>query len=211
MTFHPARRWTQAAAAAVVCAAPLAAQNPHAGHGQPAAQPAPQAPARPAGTAQQRQASPRDTAEATVGGARVMVDYGRPYKRGRQIFGGLVPLNQVWRTGANAATTLVTNRALRLGTTTVPAGTYTLYTIPTASGWTLIVNRQTGQWGTEYDEKQDLARIPMRAARVSAPVEQFTIAVEPRGQAGGVLSMAWDTTRAELPFTVVTGAARSRR
>jgi hypothetical protein len=176
--------------------APVAQGAPPA-EGTPAAAP-------PAGSAAQPPAgSPRDSAVATLGGARVAVDYGRPYKRGRQIFGGLVPYNAVWRTGANAATTLVTSQALRMGSTTVPAGTYTLYTLPTESAWTLIINRQTGQWGTEYNQGQDLARVPMRVTTVPTPVEQFTIAVEPNGQNAGVLAITWDTTRAELPFTVV--------
>ena len=179
---------TAGAAVALACAVPLAAQSPTPA---PTARPG----ARP-------QSSPRDTAEATIAGAQLLVDYSRPSKRGREIFGGLVPYNAVWRTGANSATTLVTNRPLRMGSTTVPAGTYTLYTIPTAASWTLIVNKQTGQWGTEYDQSQDLARIPMRVKKVSAPVEQFTIAVEPGRQNAGVLAMTWDTTRAELPFTV---------
>lgn len=170
--------------------------------GAPAADAPASAPAAPAGEGQQRVASPRDTAEATVGGARVMVDYGRPSKRGREIYGNLVPTNRVWRTGANAATTLVTAAPLRVGSTTIPAGTYTLYSLWTGSAWNLIVNKQTGQWGTAYDQKQDLARIPMQVKSVSSPVEQFTIAVEPSGQNGGVLSMAWDTKRGELPFTV---------
>jgi hypothetical protein len=89
-----------------------------------------------------------------------------------------------------------------MGSTTVPAGTYTLYTIPTASGWTLIVNKQTGQWGTEYDQSQDLARVPLKVTTVATPVDQFTIDVAPRGQ-GGVLSLAWDTRRGEVPFTVL--------
>jgi hypothetical protein len=193
MTVRPACRLAAGVVAlAFAGAAPLVAQT---------AQPMPMPNPGSQGRAPQAQASPRDTAEATVGGARVMVDYSRPSKRGRTIFGGLVPYGQVWRTGANSATTLVTGAALKMGSTTVPAGTYTLYTIPTASGWTLIVNKQTGQWGTEYDQKQDLARIPMKAARTTAPVEQFTIDVQPRGQGAGLLSFAWDTARAELPFT----------
>ena len=149
-----------------------------------------------------QQSSPRDSAVATIGGARVAIDYGRPSKRGREIFGGLVPYNAVWRTGANAATGFVTSQPLKMGATTVPAGSYTLYTIPTASGWTLIVNKQTGQWGTDYDQARDQARIPMQVKKAAAPAEQFTIAIEPSGQTGGVLAMTWDTTRAELPFTV---------
>lgn len=169
--------------------------------GAPAAQ-SPQAAEQPA-AGQQRVSSPRDSAVATLGGARVVVDYGRPSRRGRQIFGGLVPYNAVWRTGANAATSLVTNQPLRMGNTTIPAGSYTLYTIPAESGWTLIVNKQTGQRGTEYNQGQDLARIPMQVKQAPAATEQFTIAIEPNGATGGVLAMTWDTTRAEVPFTVV--------
>jgi hypothetical protein len=185
-----------------LAAVPLAAQeNPHAGHGQPAPTAAPAAaPARPA----QRQAiaSPRDTAEATIGGARVMVDYGRPYKRGRQIYGNLVPTNSVWRTGANAATTLVTARPLRMGSTTVPAGTYTLYSLWTGSKWNLIINKQTGQWGTEYDQKQDLVRIPLTAAPLSSPVEQFTIAIEPAGDGNATLALRWGDRQMTAPIVV---------
>lgn len=161
----------------------------------PAAEPA--APEQPA--------SPRDTARATVGGARVMVDYGRPSMRGRTIMGGLVPYGRVWRTGANAATTLVTDADLRIGETAVPRGTYTLYTIPGEDAWTLVVNRQTGQWGTEYDEAQDLARIPMQVSRTDAPVEQFTISVVPGQGNAGELVMEWENTRASVPFTVTGG------
>ena len=137
--------------------------------------------------------SPRDTTRATVGSASVLVDYGRPSKRNREIFGGLVPYDQVWRTGANAATTLVTDKALTIGTTDVPAGTYTLYTLPTKTGWTLIVNKETGQWGTVYHQDKDFARIPMTVAALSAPVEKFEIAV-----AGGQLHLKWDTTDASV-------------
>jgi hypothetical protein len=83
----------------------------------------------------------------------------------------------------------------------IPPGKYTLFTMPTEKGWTLIVNRQTGQWGTEHDASQDLARIPMRVQRLPTPVEQFTIFVEPRG-AGGTLRLLWDTTEANAQFSV---------
>ena len=82
--------------------------------------------------------------------------------RDRKIFGGLVPYGQVWRTGANSATSLKTDVDLTIGGAPVPAGSYTLYTIPTETGWKLIINKQTGQWGTDYDEKQDLARVDMK-------------------------------------------------
>jgi hypothetical protein len=156
--------------------------------------------------------SPRDTVALDVGpGRRVYLDYGRPSMRGRRIMGGLVPYGRVWRTGANAATTLITDVDLDLGGTRVPRGTYTLYTIPTAAGWTLIVNRQTGQWGTQYEPARDFARIPMRVSALREPVEQFTMTLERTRAGTGTLSLSWENTRASLPFRVVTAApARPR-
>ena len=145
--------------------------------------------------------SPRDTVRATIGGAALLVDYGRPRKRGREIFGNVVPWGQVWRTGANAATQLVVGRDIVVGSLAVPAGTYTLWTLPTPSGWQLIINRQSGQWGTEYDATRDLGRVAMTVAQLADPVENCTIAIEAQG-AGGILSVTWDRTRAQVPFTV---------
>ena len=157
--------------------------------------------------------SPRDTVSLEVGtGRRLYIDYGRPSMRGRRIMGGLVPYGRVWRTGANAATTLVTDVDLDLGGTALPRGTYTLYSIPTADGWTLIVNRQTGQWGTQYEPARDFARIPMRVSKLAAPVEQFTMSLERNRAGAGTLALTWETTRAWLPFRVATPAApRPRR
>ncbi|CAN5743477.1 hypothetical protein BH23GEM7_BH23GEM7_35300 [soil metagenome] len=145
--------------------------------------------------------SPRDTVRATVGAANLLVDYSRPARRGRTIFGEVVPWNQVWRTGANQATHFRTDREIEMGGTRIPAGTYTLFSLPSPTGWQLIVNRQTGQGGTEYDQSQDLARIDMQRETLPERVEQFTIAIEPQGQ-GGMLRMMWDDTRASVPFTV---------
>jgi hypothetical protein len=145
--------------------------------------------------------SPRDTVRAELGGAHLLVDYGRPGKRGRSLFGGVVPWNQVWRTGANAATQFTTDHDLVIAGARVPAGSYTLWTLPSPSGWKLIVNKQTGQWGTEYSAAQDLVRVDMRRQSVPAPVERFTIGVEPQGTAG-LLTFTWDTTRVSVPVTV---------
>jgi len=145
--------------------------------------------------------SPRDTVRVSAGGASLLVDYGRPSRRGREIFGNVVLWGTVWRTGANAATQFRSDRDLVIGGVVVPAGTYTLFTLPAQTGWQLIVNRQTGQWGTAYDSAQDLIRVPLTVTALGAPVEVFTIAVEPQG-AGGLLSFAWDRTRAQVPFTV---------
>ena len=137
--------------------------------------------------------SPRDTARATVGGAHIQIDYGRPMKRGRVIFGNVVPWDTVWRTGANQATQLITDKDLVIGGTTVPAGIYSLFTIPSPKGWQLIINKQHGQWGTDYDAKQDLARIPMHVRQLAAPVERFTIVSR-----GSELVVSWDQTEATV-------------
>src|SRR5271169_6019206 len=121
--------------------------------------------------------SPPGTATFTFAdGKTVTVDYSRPSMRGRKIFGGLVPYGQVWRTGANSATSLKTDANLTIGGASVPAGSYTLYTIPDEKKWTLIINKETGQWGTEYSEKDDLARVEMKVSKNASPTEQFTIA-----------------------------------
>ena len=155
--------------------------------------------ARDAAGQQMGQLSPRDTVRATVGTATVVVDYGRPSARGRKVWGDVVKAGELWRTGANQATQLETSADLVIGGTTVPAGKYTLWTLWSPQGAQLVVNRKTGQWGTEYDASQDLARIPLQSATAPSPVEQFTIAVEPSGQ-GAVLALVWDGTRLFVPI-----------
>ena len=147
------------------------------------------------------QLSGRDTARATIAGATLSVDYGRPSARGRTIWGGLVPWNEVWRTGANTATHFTTSRELAIAGTTVPAGTYTLWTLPTPQGVQLILNRQTGQWGTSYDPAQDLARIPVSFEATPEHMEQFTIAFAPSGE-GGVMRLIWADRAIVVPFAV---------
>ncbi len=146
--------------------------------------------------------SPRDTVRAeNIAGASLWVDYGRPGKRGRTIFGSVVPYGEVWRTGANAATQFRTDKALVFGTTVVPAGFYTLWTLPTANGWKLILNSETGQWGTDHKADKDLFTLDMMVSALPQPVERFTISVDTTA-GGGVLNLDWDTTRASIPFTV---------
>jgi hypothetical protein len=141
--------------------------------------------------------SPPDSVRATVGGATVAINYQRPSKRGRVIFGGVAPWDAVWRTGANSATSFTTDRNLTIGGVPVPAGAYTLWSIPGRAGWQLVINKQTGQWGTVYNQDQDLARIPMTVERLTSPVEQFTIEIN-----DGRLSLAWDDIRASVPIAV---------
>jgi len=143
--------------------------------------------------------SVRDTARATVGGADVWVDYSRPMKRGREIFGNVVPWNTPWRTGANAATQFNTAVDLVIGGATVPAGRYTLWTLPTPTGWLLIVNKQTGQWGTEYHAEQDLVRVDAKVETLPAPVEQFVIAFAPTAAAPTTITFTWDRTKVSVP------------
>jgi hypothetical protein len=146
--------------------------------------------------------SPRDTASADVGRAHVVIDYGRPSARGRTVYGGLIPFNGVWRTGANAATQLITDRDLVIGGTPIPAGTYSLWSEATESDWTLIVNKQSGQWGTEHDAAQDFARIPLTVSKLTEPVEQFTITVASTGARAGTITLAWGDTQGTVSFTV---------
>ena len=144
--------------------------------------------------------SPRASEEIAVGTGQVKVEYSRPFAKGRKIFGGLVPWGTVWRTGANAATTLKTNVELKLGDVVVPKGTYTLYTLPGEKSWKLIVNRQTGQWGTEYDPKMDLARIEMKVEARPDVLEAFTISFLPEDASRGTLRFAWEKLTLSVPY-----------
>ncbi len=141
--------------------------------------------------------SPHDSVTATIGGAAVKVWYSRPSTRGRVIFGTVVPWNTVWRTGANNATAFTTDKDLVIGGAAVPAGSYTLFTLPGPTGWKLIVSKKTKEWGTEYDPTADLARIDMTVAALATPVEQLTIAIAPQGT-GGTLTVSWEKTAASV-------------
>ena len=148
-----------------------------------------------------KQLSVRDTARATVGPATLSVDYGRPLARGRVLLGNIMPFDEVWRTGANAATQLTTSAPITLGGMHVAAGTYTLWTVPRKDGHAdLIVNRQSGQWGTEYDAKQDLGKASLSVASTTTPVEKFTISIAPSGANKGTLVLEWGAFRWSAPI-----------
>jgi hypothetical protein len=144
--------------------------------------------------------SPHETVNATVGDAKITIVYGRPYTKDpksgekRKIWGGLVPYGQVWRMGADEATLFTTDKEVSIGGTAVPAGTYSLFLLPEEGGAKLIVNKQTGQWGTKFDESQDLVRIGLVQAKLDKPVDQFLISVE-KTAADGVLKLMWDDTQ----------------
>lgn len=146
--------------------------------------------------------SGRGETVAEVGGATIAVDYGQPMRRGRELFGALVPFGEVWRTGANRATHFTTDRDLMLGGLDVPAGQYTLFTIPEPDGGMLIVNTETGQNGNAYDESQDLGRVPMVRSEQTESVEPFTIEVIETTD-GGALRLVWGHDAFTVPFSVV--------
>jgi hypothetical protein len=146
------------------------------------------------GVQSQDRPSPLGSAEMRLNSQKIDLTYGRPSMRGRKIFGGLIPYGQVWRTGANEATSFITEANIIIGGARVPAGAYTLYTLPQESGWKLIINKQTGQWGTTYHPSQDLARVDMQVEHLTAPVEQFTMTFSQRSQDAGVLRMEWERT-----------------
>jgi hypothetical protein len=151
--------------------------------------------------AQDKNSRPSPPAKAEcklAGGKTIAVDYSSPRTKGRKIYGGLVPYGQVWRAGANEATKLVTDTDLRVGGTSVPAGSYTIFAIPNADKWTLVISKKTGEWGLAYPGlKEDLARVDMQVAKLPSAVENFTIAFDPSGD-GCALRMDWETTRASV-------------
>jgi hypothetical protein len=139
--------------------------------------------------------SPPATAQVELKGKKVTIDYSQPSLKGRKVGQELAPYGKVWRTGANEATSLTTEVGLNIGGVKIPAGKYTLYTLPAEGTWKLIINKQTGQWGTQYDESQDLARVDMKKSQLSQPVEQFTIAFDKKSANAAELNLDWENTR----------------
>lgn len=152
--------------------------------------------------AQQQPLSPPAEASATLAGKKIQIKYSSPRMRGRKIMGGLVPFGEVWRTGADSATTLSTQANLQIGDVKVPKGNYTIYTIPKANEWTLIVSKEIGQWGTEYHPKLDLGRAKMSVKALPAAVENFKIEVTSQAGNNGLLTLTWEKTQASIPITV---------
>jgi hypothetical protein len=146
--------------------------------------------------------SPAASASCDLGGGKMIkTDYSSPRMKGRKIYGGLVPYGQVWRTGANEATTFVTSANISVGGMTVPAGSYTIFTIPNENKWILIVNKKTGEWGIPYKyESDELDRIDMKASKLPSPVEDFTISYQKSGS-GCTMQLDWETTRASVDIS----------
>jgi len=157
------------------------------------------------GSAQSDKASrPSPSAKATCdlgGGKTITVDYSSPRAKGRKVFGGLVPYGEVWRAGANEATTFVTTADVMVGGSHVPAGSYTLFTLPNKDKWTLIISKKTGEWGIPYPGAgDDLVRVDMKASATSSPVENFTIAFD-KAAPGCTLRMEWENTKATVDIS----------
>jgi hypothetical protein len=133
-----------------------------------------------------------------IGITDITINYHRPVVNKRKVWGGLVPYGQVWRAGANEATTFVTSTDLVLGDKTVPAGNYTIFVVPNPDKWTLVISKGTGEWGTQYPgAEKDLARVDMKVSTLPSPVENFTIAYD-KAASGCTMRMDWDTTRASV-------------
>jgi hypothetical protein len=166
--------------------------------------------------AQQKRVSPHETISTVIDGNRVTIVYGRPYTKdphtgeARKIWGGLVPYGQIWRTGSDEATLLITQKPISFGDTTIPAGAFTLWTLPNEDGTAkLAINKQIGQWGVGrgdpkqvYDESLDVARINLKKDALDKPVDQFTMVIEKNPSGGGLLKLMWESTQFSVPFTV---------
>jgi Protein of unknown function (DUF2911) len=158
--------------------------------------------ARETATGRVRSLSVRDTVRTQMGKATLTIDYGRPLARGRTLLGDVIPYDRVWRTGANAATQFTTTTPIKLGGVQVPAGTYTLFTTPHTSGVDLIVNKQSGEWGTEYNGSLNLGTIRVTSEVATTPVEEFTISVIPGDPRHGQLVLEWGSFRWIAPIEV---------
>jgi hypothetical protein len=144
--------------------------------------------------------SPGAIAKATFGTTNVSVEYSKPAKKGREVFGKLVPYGEVWRTGANEATSISFDKDVVVAGKPLKAGTYQLFTIPTADKWTIIFNSKSGQWGAFfYDEKSDVLRVEVSPSRNDAELESLSLSFENAPETG--LLIAWDKTKVFVPIS----------
>jgi hypothetical protein len=151
---------------------------------------------------QSKYTSPPASASATIAGQKITIEYYAPSIHGRKIMGGLVPFGEVWCTGANWATKITSVANLQMGGLKLPAGSYSIWTIPNANEWTLIINKQTGQFHKDYDSSTDFGRTKMDLKTLAIPVETFKIDLRSNGGNQGTLALVWETTEASIPFTV---------
>ena len=152
----------------------------------------------------QPRASPHDAVSGTIDGAQITVTYGRPYMRGRKIFGALVPYGRVWCPGADEATTLDSTRALRVGELAVPPGPHTIWMVPDADTWMLVVSREPNGFHTRYNEAADLGRVALQKRALANSIEQLTFAIDKISPSGGpAIRMMWEQTEVWIPIRVV--------
>ena len=149
-----------------------------------------------------RYTSPPAAAAVQIAGKKITVDYYAPSMHGRKVMGGLVPFGVVWCTGANYATKITTEAPLRIGDLDLPKGAYSLWTIPGEKEWTLIINKETGQFHLNYNQQFDFGRTKMTLKTLSAPVETFRIDLRADGGNKGTLALLWENTQASIPLTV---------
>jgi len=147
--------------------------------------------------------SPPASVSSKIGGKQISIDYYAPSMHGRKVMGELVPYGEVWCTGANWATKITFQTALQIGDLRLPAGSYSLWTIPNEKEWTLIVNKQTGQFHLDYDASRDFGRTKMTIKKLPAPVETFRIELRPGSGNDGTLALLWETTEASIPITIL--------
>ena len=154
------------------------------------------------GPSRSKYTSPAVSTTTLIAGKKISVDYYSPSMHGRKIMGELVPYGTVWCTGANIATKLTTEAPLHMGDLNLPKGEYSIWTLPTEKEWTLIVNKETGQFHLSYNASLDLGRTKMNLKSIKVPVERFRIEVRPDGGNKGTLALIWENTEASIPFTV---------
>ena len=149
-----------------------------------------------------RYTSPQEATSVVVAGKKISVDYYAPSMHGRKIMGALVPFGEVWCTGANYATKITSEADLQMGGLKLPKGSYSIWTIPNEKEWTLIINKETGQFHLYYKQQLDFGRTPMSVKTLDSPVETFRVDLRDNGGNKGTLALVWENTEAYIPFTV---------
>jgi len=147
--------------------------------------------------------SPLNEISTKIGNTDLSIRYGRPFKRGREIFGSLVPFNRVWRTGAGLPTFITISNDIKINNTVIPKGAYNIFTIPGKSKWKLIFNTEKEAWGSAYHKEYDFAQVEMDTKYLGEIVDQFTISINPIGKDEGLIKMSWDNTQASVSFKVI--------
>lgn len=157
-----------------------------------------------------RRKSPVAITKIQHAGTYIKIVYGQPYKNGRNIFGELIPYGEVWRTGANEATEIITTKDIKFAGQLLPAGTYALFTIPGKDTWTIILNSELGQWGAfEYNSGRDIMRVDLPATKTEQVTEAFTIQFGEVTSGSTKILMKWDQTVVRIPISFIGSGANA--